>query len=459
MVTASTIEEIKQKIRKKNLNLRRKLQKKLFNVAEITNEYGETITRVDGDIPVDLEISPGDRFLFISYEQTRYSHGIHKYPAKFFPELPRWLIRRYSEEGQIVLDPFGGSATTSIEALLNRRHSVSVDIDPFARFLAKVKTTVLDNDELEYYTELLIDEITKFNQNADLSEFIPDFPYGDNWFKKEITNELAYIKKSIHRLNAGKDITDFFLAVFSSIIRSVSNADNHCTRTVIRKKLNKQIYPSMALTKFVENLLLYKSRMEEFNKSAPKDIRVEIPENSDARYLEYPDAHFDLAVTSPPYVNAVDYPRTHQLEMYWLEMQNGSLTPLKKQHIGTESVSVKFYNDLHLTGIDEADRVISAIYETDKRRAYIAYKFLEDMEKNLQEVHRVLKKGGRYVIVIGNNTIRGHRFESWKYLIGMAERNHFELDTYFGSEIIKHFIKIKREQRINTDWIIVLKKK
>ncbi len=214
----------------------------------------------------------------------------------------------------------------------------------------------------------------------------------------------------------------------------------------------------MALTKFVENLLLYKSRMEEFNKSAPKDIRVEIPENSDARYLEYPDAHFDLAVTSPPYVNAVDYPRTHQLEMYWLEMQNGSLTPLKKQHIGTESVSVKFYNDLHLTGIDEADRVISAIYETDKRRAYIAYKFLEDMEKNLQEVHRVLKKGGRYVIVIGNNTIRGHRFESWKYLIGMAERNHFELDTYFGSEIIKHFIKIKREQRINTDWIIVLKK-
>jgi ubiquinone/menaquinone biosynthesis C-methylase UbiE len=81
------------------------------------------------------------------------------------------------------------------------------------------------------------------------------------------------------------------------------------------------------------------------------------------------------------------------------------------------------------------------------------------MEKNIKEVNRVLKKGGRYAIVIGNNTIRGNNFESWKYLIEIAKRNNFELEAYFGSEIIKHFIKIKRDERINTDWIIVLRKK
>ncbi len=458
MITNETIEQIKDRVVKKNNNLKRKLQKRLINVSEVTNNFGETLTRVDGDIPIDLPINKGDRFLFISYEQTRYTHGIHKYPAKFFPELPRWLIQKYSKESDTVLDPFGGSATTSIEALLHRRNSVSVDVDPFAHFLAKVKTTPLDIEELEIYTNLLIKKITKFKITKNLNKYIPDFPYRDNWFNQEIILELAYIKKCIAALDISEDLRNFFLATFSSIIRSVSNADNNCTRTVIRKRLNKQIYPTMALTKFVENLLLYKSRIEQFNKFISKDIIADIATTSDARDIQYEDESFDFAVTSPPYVNAVDYPRTHQLELYWLELEKGSLTPLKKKHIGTESVSVKDYKNLHLINVEEADKVLKAIFETDKRRAYIAYKFLADMEKNIQEVYRTLKPNGRYAIVIGNNTIKGQNFESWKYLIEIAKRNKFEIETYFGSEIIKHFIKIKRNERINTDWVIVLKK-
>lgn len=214
----------------------------------------------------------------------------------------------------------------------------------------------------------------------------------------------------------------------------------------------------MALTKFVENLLLYKMRIKEFIEFATKNIKFEIPANSDARNIDYPDNFFDFAITSPPYVNAVDYPRTHQLEMYWLELANGSLSPLKKKHIGTESVTANDYNTFREIGITEADDIMKKIFNVDKRRAFIAYKFLADMEKNIQEVYRTLKKGRKYALVIGNNQIRGQQFESWKYLIEIAKRNNFKLKEYFGSEIIKHFIKIKRDERINTDWIIVLEK-
>ena len=459
MVTAGTIEQIKDKVAKRNGNFQRKLQRRLINVSPIINNFGETLTRVDGEIPIDLPVNKEDRFLFISYEQTRYTHGIHRYPAKFFPELPRWLIKKYSKENDVVLDTFGGSATTSIEALLNNRNSVSVDIDPFAQFLSKVKTTKLDTEELEIYSNILIKNITEYKVTKQLEKYIPDFPYRDNWFNKDIIFELAFIKKTISELKISIELRNFFLATFSSIIRSVSNADNNCTRTVIRKKLNKQIYPTLALTKFVENLLLYKSRIEEFNKNVPSNIFAEITENSDARDLKFNAAYFDFAVTSPPYVNAVDYPRTHQLEIYWLEMKTGSLMPLKKKHIGTESVTAKYYNALHTIDVPEADEKLKSIYKIDKRRAYIAYKFLADMEKNIQEVNRTLRKGGRYAIVIGNNTIRGHNFESWKYLMQIAKRNNFEIENYFGSEIIKHFIKIKRDERINTDWVIILRKK
>jgi len=83
------------------------------NVKKIVNEFHETIVRIDGDMPIHLSIKKGDRFLFISYDQSAYTHGFHKYPAKFFPELPRWLIKRYSKENDLILDPFSGSETVN----------------------------------------------------------------------------------------------------------------------------------------------------------------------------------------------------------------------------------------------------------------------------------------------------------------------------------------------------------
>ncbi len=463
-----SLTEIKEKVAKKNGRSGRKnvaLTEYLPieninypNVKEQINEFGEKIIRVDGEIPIDLPVDNGKRFLFISYDQTVLTHGLHKYPAKFFPELPRWLIKRYSQEYDVILDPFSGSGTTNVEALLNNRHSVGVDLDPFSRYLSKVKTTSLNKGALRYGSEKLLQIIVDFNPNLVEKKDVPNFPYRDNWFNKEIILELAYIKKSIDMLNVNENIKNFYRICFSSIIRAVSNADDNCTRTVIRKKLNKKIYPSDALTKFAEAVLLNVPKMIEFSERCPSEIKVEFPENSDARDIKYSDNYFDLAVTSPPYANAVDYPRTHQLEIYWLGFVSGSLTPLKRKHVGTESVNAKDYKFLHTIGIKEADTVISRIYDKDPRRAYIVYKYLYDMNKNLKEVYRVLKKGSRYIIVVGNNRIRGELFENWLYIMKMAESVGFKVESYFVSEIIRHFIKVPREERINTDWILILKK-
>jgi DNA modification methylase len=460
-----SLDEIKQKVDKKNGRKKSKFNQILlfedsayFNIKEQINEYGEKIIRVDGDIPVDLPIENEQRFLFISYDQTILSHGLHKYPAKFFPELPRWLIKRYSNKGDIVLDPFSGSGTTNIEALLNRRHSVGIDVDAFSRYLSKVKTTSLNVYRLKSSQDKLLQSILDFRPSLVDEKDIPKFPYRDNWFNKETTLELAFIKKTIEKLDGDDNIKNFFRICFSSIIRSVSNADDNCTRTVIRKKLNKKIYPSDALTKFAETILTSVPKMIEFSPKCPDDILVEFPDKQDARSINYPDDYFDLAVTSPPYANAVDYPRTHQLEIYWLGFETGSLTPLKKKHVGTESVSATKYRYLHKIYVKEADNVIAKIYKKDPRRAYIVYKYLYDMRENLKEVYRVLKKDGHYIIVVGNNKIRKELFENWKYIMSMAIEIGFKVENYFASEIIKHFIKVPREERINTDWILVLKK-
>jgi len=222
--------------------------------------------------------------------------------------------------------------------------------------------------------------------------------------------------------------------------------------------LNKRVYPADALEKFVETILVNVPKIIEFSQICHKYVKTDFPSDNDAREIRYPENYFDLAVTSPPYANAVDYPRTHQLELYWLGFADGSLTPLKKKHVGMESVSASDYQTFHKIGIGCADVAMSRIFEKDPRRAFIAYKYLEDMRSNLIEVHRVLKKGHKYVIVVGNNRIRGEVFENWKYIMEIAEEVGFNVECYFGSEIINHFIKVPREERINTDWVIVLQK-
>ncbi len=139
-------------------------------------------------------------------------------------------------------------------------------------------------------------------------------------------------------------------------------------------------------------------------------------------------------------------------------MANGSLRNIKKTHIGTEVVYKDDYKDLHLTGFDNTDVIIRRIYNIDPRRAFIAFNYLMDMYRTFESVYKSLIAGGRYVIVVGNNLVRGIPFENWKYFIPMAKNVGFTMDLHFESEIIKHYIKIPRKERINSEHVLVFQK-
>jgi DNA modification methylase len=423
---------------------------------------------VRGDIPEDLEVRPGQTFLFLSRDQSVHTHGLHKYPAKFFPELPRWLVRRYSERGQRVLDPFAGSGTTNVEARLAGRPSMGVDVDPFSRFLARTKVTPLAPGLASLAAVLLLEDTRPSRRERRRAAVVPEFPYREGWFQEHVLEELAYLRRAIDELpqrlpgrwtdDDRSRARDLMLVAFSSIIRAVSNADNNCTRTVVRKRLGKKVPPLFAIERFRRAVVAAGLGMEEYSAACPRSVAATIPDDGDARRIPSRAASFSLAVTSPPYCNAVDYPRTHQLEMYWLGIADGTLAPLKRTHVGTEVVRASEYSDLHLTGVAAADRVIHRIYARDRRRAYILSRYLEDMEANLRDVFRVLRPGARYCVAVGNNTIRGQQVENWRYIASLGERAGFRLETHFGSEIIRHFIKVPRAERIMTDFVIVLAK-
>ncbi len=423
----------------------------------------EPIWEFEGDIDPSTEIPHGRQILIISKDQSFLTHGIHKFPAKFFPELPRYLIRRYSNENDVVLDPMCGSGTVVLETLLNNRHAIGIDIDPIAKLVTKVKTTPIDEEVLRSLSELLTTRVlqryrTKYSPN------IPEFSYRDNWFRPFVLKELGIIRDTIHEISypVSKELYDFHRTIFSSIIRDVSNADPHCTRTVIRKKQIRNISPGDTLMHFKQALVNQIDAMVEFtNLFIEKEMKqCEIPD-TDAIETGIDENTINLIVTSPPYINAVDYPRTHQLEMYWLGLvQDGPLSKMKRKYIGTETVYKDEYEKLRQLGYSSLDPILSRIYAIDSRRAFITYKFFKEMKTQLKEMYRILQPGGYYCLAIGNNVIRGIRIRSHDILteIATSEDVGFILERMFFSGLIRHFIKIPRRERMSGEWVLILKK-
>jgi hypothetical protein len=79
-----------------------------------------------------------------------YTHDYYRYPARFSPEWVRRAISEYSSPGELIFDPFMGSGTTLVEAMAAGRPSIGTDINELACFIAKVKTTLLTEDELSF---------------------------------------------------------------------------------------------------------------------------------------------------------------------------------------------------------------------------------------------------------------------------------------------------------------------
>ena len=83
-------------------------------------------------------------------KDTAYAtHGYHRYPAKFIPQIVSRLLEKYTKEGDLVVDPFGGCGTTLVESKVMGRPSIGVDINPVAVLITKAKITPLEPIKIE----------------------------------------------------------------------------------------------------------------------------------------------------------------------------------------------------------------------------------------------------------------------------------------------------------------------
>ncbi|HEX3856224.1 MAG TPA: DNA methyltransferase [Verrucomicrobiae bacterium] len=157
------------------------------------------------------------------------THGLHEYRGKFFPQMVRSFINIANvPEGGLVADPFCGSGTTAVEAILAKRKVLGLDMNPLSVFMAKTKCDLLgvqcsrlEKAYLDVRAELLAPQKRK-RCNTWLSRLAEvDREYLQNWFDPVILGELDEIATCVNTRTRGA-IRNFMLLCLSNILRRVS---------------------------------------------------------------------------------------------------------------------------------------------------------------------------------------------------------------------------------------------
>ncbi len=268
----------------------------------------------------------------------RQMHSLHysiSYRGSFKPELPDFCIRRYSAEGDTVLDPFSGRGTTAFQAALLGRVPVSSDLNPLCGLFTQAKLLPATLDEVV----IRLHEID-FMRPVPLTayvEMLSPFYHPDTY--RELINLKLAIRKKPDRVNR-------FIEMLA-----VSRLHGHS-----QGFLSGYSFPQISIPPDRQRLINAKRRQEpEYRSVAPRIIKKaaqvfrdpltskffdysekSISCNADARELNYlSDNSIDFTLCSPPFLDKVDY-----LTDNWLEFWFTGINPRQFENQMFKSSSV-----------------------------------------------------------------------------------------------------------------------
>lgn len=334
-------------------------------------------------------------------EDTQFlTHDLHPYPAKFVPQIPGNLIAQLSLRGELVLDPFGGSGTTALEAIRLGRRALSVDANPIGTLIGRVKTCNLDRASTtdlhgirSALTSLALDMQSPEQLCNTYREFVPAIANIDKWFPLSSRGELALIASRIAKLESAK-AKDVASLALSKIVLGASFQDSETRysskpRTIAQGETVRRFIS--ALDAVVRNVAgtrpILRYGVREFTTADIKRLREDLCRPNSV----------DLIVTSPPYGNANDYHLYHRFRLLWL-----GFDPIA---LGKIEIGSHLRHQKEDSGFDH---------------------YLEEMHIALEGMHRVLRPGRYAVLVVGDAVYEGQKFSGAESLAHVGSTIGFE---------------------------------
>lgn len=347
----------------------------------------------------------------------QWTHGYHRYPAKFLPNVVKKIIEDYSIKGYPIADPFAGCGTTLVEAKIHGYEAHGVDINPVAELITKTKITPIKPELLfEAYDTLL----KKYSLYDELNYHdIKKHDRIDYWFKPQQKYRIAFLCDVISQIQE-EDIQKFFLVCLSHILKNCSRWLQSSTKPQVDKK--KEDKDPFAEFDRHSKIMMHKN--EEFYNELAKTNRLNVLcdiQLGDARNTKWKDNSVGTIITSPPYVTSYEYADIHQLTGYWYEYFS-DLHAFRQNFIGT-SYSTNNNNTIVFSPLGR--KIVQDLEEKSHKIARDVDKYFADMSLVAKEMYRVLIPNGRACIVIGNTTVKDIEIKSAEVFWDLLKKEGF----------------------------------
>ena len=262
-----------------------------------------------------MNASTSQRLDTISCKESTL-HQLSPYIGKMKSNITKELILTYTEPYDTIVDPFSGSGTVALEALTLNRNTIANDINQYAVTLTKAKMYPPHSveealEKAAYYLNLSEKEVLTIS----LSE-TPDWVR--SFFHPITLKEIIALSRILR--NNGEH---FLLACLLGILHHqrpgfLSYPSSHVVPYLRTKKYPKENFPQLYSYREVRSRLINKIKraFRRFPKVDPmlfRECKME-----DARILKLPESSIDGVISSPPYMNALDYGRDNRLRLWFL---------------------------------------------------------------------------------------------------------------------------------------------
>ena len=291
---------------------------------------------------LDLELSWSEKAL-PERERTKHVHRLHPYHGKFIPQLVEVLLDRYVPAGGHVLDPFGGSGTTLVQALESGYDATGADIAAFNCLLMHVKTAQYDLPALRAE---LTNACARIDSLAPRRTRVPRRRYLRDWYAPQAAAELFAFRDLIPEYRHG-DVLRVILSRAARSARRAAHFDLEAPREPQRgeywcHKHRRTCRPVESAVGFLRRYTLDTlARIEEFAQVRHVEREATVV-HGDSREAPL-GGPFDAVLTSPPYPGLIDYHEQHRYAYELLGLDDRREREIGAAESGTSLASLEAY--------------------------------------------------------------------------------------------------------------------
>jgi DNA modification methylase len=342
-----------------------------------------------------------------SIYETLGREPVHPFPARMAPGIALDIVAQ-AKTSLRVLDPMMGSGTVLAVARSKGHHAIGIDIDPLAVLISRVWTTAVNPTEAKEKAVEVLDRARTIFATLPTRNAYPSHADDETrgfiafWFDPYARRQLVSLALAISHVR-DVVIREVLWCGFSRlIITKQSGASLAMDLSHSRPHKSFEKAPVKPFDKFLLAVDRVVANCID-NRSSGRGPATRTHEG-DARALPLGNASIDLVLTSPPYLNAIDYFRCSKFSLIWMGYSVSELRQLRADSVGAEACRKAIMDDAEIRNVVAELKLRPKLGVRDEA---LLWRYIDDMRGALREVSRVLVPGGKAVYIVGENTIKG----------------------------------------------------